>query len=389
MTFFSDFDNARLESQLAGDRFFVTYRLSGNENEARTKARDICAEQSVEFPVELLPPGAIPEKIVGRIEEFRRETEGTWLATISFAEEIAGGEFTQFLNVIFGNISIKAGIQVARIVPSQAIYEMLPGPRFGVPGIRQILGERRSPPLFTALKPMGLSARNFAGLASTFVKAGIEIVKDDHGLSDQVFAPFEDRVRLCAGAVNEANAKFGRKSIYVPNITGPLEKLLDRAHRARELGAGGLMISPGLTGIDGLRMLAQADPGLPLFAHPSFIGSYVMHREQGIACGVFFGAIMRLAGADATIFPNYGGRFPLSQADCMDIATGCREPMGGLKPIFPSPAGGMELTNIAEMVDCYGNDMLVLVGSGLFRLGGDLVANVQRFRKEILEMCPK
>lgn len=381
--FFDDFDSSRLESQLSGDRFIVTYRLSGDETEARSKAEDICAEQTVEFSVALLPPGAIPEHVVGRIENFQNENKTSWLARISFAEEIAAGEFTQFLNVIFGNISIKRGIQVAGIETSCKITNMLPGPKFGIPGIRKLIGVPDRPPLFTALKPMGLSAQNLARLASQFVEGGIDIIKDDHGLSDQIFAPFEDRVRYCADAVNEANAKFGRKSIYVPNITAPLEKLIDRAYLAKKLGAGGVMISPGLTGLDSLRMLADASLELPIFVHPAFIGSYVMSHEQGIACGVLFGTLMRMAGGDASIFPNYGGRFPLSVDDCVDIVKASRDPLGGLLPIFPTPAGGMELKNVREMIDRYGNDTLVLVGSGMFRLGDNLVDNCRRFLDEV------
>ena len=377
--FFDDFENSRLENQLSGNRFSLVYRLSGDEKTARDRAADICAEQSVEFPCRLLPPGAIPEKIVGQIEDFRRESEESWLATIHFAEEIAAGEFTQFLNVLFGNISIKQGIQVAAVRPSAGILAKLPGPRFGIEGIRAIVGVSDRPPLFTALKPMGLSAQNLANLATRFVEGGIDIIKDDHGLSDQIFAPFEERVRLCAEAVHAANAKFGRKAIYVPNITAPLEELPDRAWQAKELGAGGIMISPGLTGLDALRMLAKKEIGLPIFAHPAFIGSYVMSPVQGICCGVLFGTLMRLAGADATIFPNYGGRFPLSVDDCLGIVAACKEPLGATRPIFPSPAGGMELKNIREMVDRYGNDMLVLVGSGLFGCGPNLLENCRRF----------
>jgi ribulose-bisphosphate carboxylase large chain len=327
----------------------------------------------------------IPEKIVGHIEQFDRESETTWLARISFAEELAAGEWTQFLNVVFGNISIKQGIQVTALeLPTElgdALANIFPGPQFGIAGIRKIIDVPVRPPLFTALKPMGLSAQNLARLASRFVEGGIDIIKDDHGLSDQVFAPFEERVVRCADAVREANERFHCRSIYVPNITAPAERILDRAVWAKEHGAGGLLLSPGLTGLDTLRHLASLKLGLPIFAHPAFIGSYVMSREHGIDCGVLFGTLMRLAGADATIFPNYGGRFPLSVDDCVGIVRASREPLGELLPIFPTPAGGMELQNIGEMLGRYGNDTLVLVGSGLFRNSDDLIANCRRFRE--------
>ncbi|MDR1964724.1 MAG: hypothetical protein LBQ50_13195 [Planctomycetaceae bacterium] len=386
LMFFDDYDPVRLENQLSGNRFIVIYRLSGDETTARNRATDICAEQTVEFPVRLLPSGVMPEKIVGRIEQFERKDETSWLATISYADEIAAGELTQFLNVVFGNISIKQGIQVVALRPSQGILDKLPGPRFGIAGIRQLVKVPKRPPLFTALKPMGLSAQNLARLAGQFAEGGIDIIKDDHGLSDQCFAPFEERVSCCAAAVQEVNSRLGRNAIYVPNITAPIELFFDRAIRAKELGAGGLMVTPGLVGLDSLRYLAQIQLGLPIIVHPAFIGSYAVN-PQGICCRVLFGTLMRLAGADATIFPNYGGRFPLSQEDCMEIVTASRENLGTMPPIFPCPAGGMELKNIQDMVQNYGNDMLVLIGSGLFSNSNNLISNCQRFLEEIEKSC--
>ena len=385
--FFDDFDNFSLDAHLGGNRFSVVYRLSGDEKTARNKAEDICSEQSVEFPVDLLPPGTIPEKIMGRIEHFGQESPVGWLATISFAEEIAAGEWTQFLNVLFGNISIKRGIQVVAFERGDALAGLFPGPKFGIAGIRKLIEVPTRPPLFTALKPMGLSAQNLARLAGRFVEGGIDIIKDDHGLSDQVFSPFEERVVRCVDAVKEANMRFGCHSIYVPNITAPAERIIDRAFWAKEHGAGGILLSPGLVGLDTLRRLASLNIGVPIFVHPAFIGTYAMSPEHGIDCGMLFGTLMRLAGADATIFPNYGGRFPLSVEDCVGIVRASRKPMGNVLPIFPTPAGGMELKNIREMLNRYGHDTLILVGSGLFRCGDDLIANCRRFQEAVSDQA--
>jgi ribulose-bisphosphate carboxylase large chain len=348
----------------------------------------------VEFPLRLLPPGAIPRDLTGRVERLEKEIPekadkadkkggDRYLATISFADEVASGEFTQFLNVVFGNISIKRGIQVVRVCPDEAVLAFSPGPRHGVDGIRKLVGVFDRPLLFTALKPLGLSAADMANLAGQFAEGGVDIVKDDHGLTNQVFAPFEERVALCAAAVQNANAKLGRetKTLYVPNVTAPAGQILARARRAKELGAGGILVTPGLVGLDTMRELA-ASQMLPIFAHPAFIGTYALNT-QGIACDVLFGTLMRMAGADAVIFPNYGGRFPLSKEECLGIARAGKEKLGALKPLFPAPAGGMELANIEEMVLTYGLDMLALVGGGLFACGGDLAGNYRRFSTEL------
>ena len=45
---------------------------------------------------------------------------------------------------------------------------------------------------------MGLPAHALADLAYQFALGGIDIIKDDHGLADQSFAPFKERVELDA-----------------------------------------------------------------------------------------------------------------------------------------------------------------------------------------------
>lgn len=384
--------------QLSGERFRVTYLLMGSEAEAREKAAAICLEQTVEFPDELTPPGDIRQKVVGRVESFGQALPveplspagpaesfslvrpERWEAVISYAAETVGGELTQLLNVIFGNSSIKPSIRVQRLDLPETMLAEFRGPRFGREGLREYLNVRDRPLLCTALKPMGLSAADLAELTYQFALGGIDIIKDDHGLADQPFAPFEERVALCAEAVQRANRETGRRSIYMPNVSAPADRIVERALFARRMGAGGLLVSPGLVGMDAMRMLADDDRvALPIMSHPALQGSFVTSPESGISHGALFGQIARLAGADATIFPNYGGRFAFSKAECQSIADATRAPLGAIRPIFPAPGGGMSLECVPDMLQLYGRDVIFLIGGGLFRAGSDLVKNCRYF----------
>lgn len=366
--------------KLPADRFNVVYKIFGPKQEAYAKALDICLEQTVEFPGELVPEGIIKDNIVGRVEVFEEIEKNIFQAEISYPVDAAAGEFTQLLNVIFGNISILPDIRVEKLKLSPKITELFKGPRFGIEGIRKLLDAKKRPLLFTALKPMGLTSKELATLAYKFALGGIDIIKDDHGLSNQSFSPFEERVRLCAAAVRQANEKTGGKSIYVPNITAPANKVLERAKIAKQLGAGGLLIAPGLTGLDVMREIAEDDSiALPIISHPAFQGSYVIGRG-GISHSVLFGEINRLAGVDVTIYPNFGGRFSFSREECKGIAISSKEEFGHLKPIFPCPAGGMTLESIPESIKVYGNDVIFLIGGGLFRRGPDIVENCKYFK---------
>jgi ribulose-bisphosphate carboxylase large chain len=366
---------------LSHERFSVVYSLVGDERTTHEKARDICREQTVEVPDALVPDGMIRTHILGRIESFKARDEGGYSARISYAVEIAGRDLTQLLNVLFGNISLKTGIRAERLDLPEAMLQSFKGPRFGRSGLRTLLGVPETPLLCTALKPLGLSAEGLAELAYRFALGGIEIIKDDHGLADQGFARFHDRVRLCTQAVQRANQETGLRCRYVPNVTAPFDQIHARARCAKEHGAGGLLVAPGLTGLDAMRCLADDDTlALPILAHPAFQGTYVLYPTSGMSHQLLFGQLARLAGADATIYPNFGGRFGFTRDECRSILRGTKMAMGSLQSIFPAPGGGMSLDRVPEMLAVYGRDVILLIGGGLMTPGADLVDNCRRFR---------
>jgi ribulose-bisphosphate carboxylase large chain len=369
------------------ERFQVVYHILGDEQEVRERARGICLEQTVEVDDALVPPGFIREQVVGRVEAVRPLRQGTGpagAATISYSLDTTAFELTQLLNVVFGNTSLKSGIRVASLSLPPSLRERFRGPRFGVEGLRRLLGVAARPLLCTALKPMGTGPAGLADMAARFARGGIDVIKDDHGLTDQPFCRFRDRVRACVEAVRRANATTGTGAIYVPNVTAPAAELLERARFARECGAGGLLVAPGLVGFDSMRMLAEDDAlGLPIFSHPALLGSMVVSAENGVDHGVLFGHLQRLAGADASIYPNWGGRFGFSREECVDIAQACREALPGMAPIFPAPGGGMTLERVSEMLECYGSDVLFLVGGALYGRSSDLEDNARHFRSMV------
>ncbi|MBI4675218.1 MAG: ribulose 1,5-bisphosphate carboxylase large subunit [Chloroflexi bacterium] len=366
----------------SGERFTATYRLTGDADSARAKAQDICLEQTVELPDELVTDETIRGNVFGRIESFTPLDGIAFEARISFSVEIVGNELSQLVNVLFGNISLKPGIRLERVELSPALLENFRGPRFGRAGLRDFLKVPERPLLCTALKPMGMSAAQLADLAYQLALGGIDMIKDDHGLADQSFAPYEERVAQCAAAVARANAETHGHSVYAPNVTAPAPRVHERALFAKQNGAGALLICPGITGLDAMRALADDERlALPILSHPAMQGSLVANATTGISHFCLFGQLNRLAGADAAIFPNAGGRFFFTRDDCLALSAGCAAPMGDIKPIFPTPAGGMSLERVPEMRALYGRDVMFLIGGGLRSHSPDLVANCRYFQE--------
>jgi ribulose-bisphosphate carboxylase large chain len=374
-------ENQSSKNMISGDRFKVVYKIKGDKELALSRANDICYEQTVEFPPDITPEGFINDNIVGRIESFEPVEKDTFHATISFANEVATSELTQLLNVIYGNISIKPGIYVESIDFNENLLKPFKGPRFGIHKFREYLAINNRPILCTALKPMGLTTKGLSELAYLFAKGGIDIIKDDHGIANQPFSKFEERVIECTKSINKANKETGFNCIYAPNITAPFSEIINRAKFAKEAGAGALLISPGLTGFDAMRTIAEDDSiGLPILSHPAFLGSYLIN-ENGISHFALLGQLMRISGADATIYPNFGGRFSFSILECENIIKGAYTSMFHIKPCFPTPGGGMDYKNIHLMQKVYGTDVIYLIGGGLFKYSEDIVKNAQQFKE--------
>ena len=67
------------------------------------------------------------------------------------------------------------------------------------------------------------------------------------------------------------------------------------------------------------------------------LGGGSKNEVRGFSHGVLLGLLPRLAGCDATIFPNFGGRFGFSKDECKDIQNACTSILGTKPAIFPSP----------------------------------------------------
>lgn len=379
---FDFYDDRVLREQISGERFAVSYRILGSEREVLDKARNLCVEQTVEFPAQHIDCETIQSDIIGKIENVSDMENGWFRVTVSYAEEIAGEDFPQFLNVLFGNSSILPDITLERVDLSPGLKKLFTGPRYGVEGLREKLKAKDRPFTFSALKPMGLPPKALAELAYNLALGGIDLIKDDHGLMNQPFAPYRERVQAVTEAVSRANQETGGHTAYIPNISGSCRDMADRVKLAEDCGAGGVMLAPGLVGFDMFYSVSQSTK-LIVVGHPAFIGANIDRGRGGIDCACLIGQLPRLAGADIMVFPNFGGRFSLTQEQCRRISDMAREDIGGVKPMVPCPAGGMTVEKVEMMRQFYGQDVALLIGGSLLTQPGSLADNCRIFKDKI------
>lgn len=368
-------------------RFTATYRIAASDyEEAKKLAFGIAVEQTVECPYELVKGTAIGDTIVGQVDDVKKAEEDAYYAVISYDPEAVGDEMAEFLNMLFGNTSLQPGIRLMSFELPDTMYNRFPGPRYGRTGIRDLCGVESGPILMSAVKPLGRSPKELGKMVYDLALGGCPIIKDDHSLLNQSYAPFKERVLQCVMALADANEKTGRKSMYVANCTADGLQFLDRAYEAQEIGANGIMAAPAITGMTLIRDLARADDfHLPIFLHPCFSGPLVLSEDSGISPFCYYGQLSRLTGADAVIFTSFGGRFSFSREVCQKICEGTEETMGDLKSIFPVPSGGMRWQLFRDMYRTYGPDTIFLVGGALQTQGPDLTENTKFFLEKLRE----
>jgi ribulose-bisphosphate carboxylase large chain len=340
--------------------------LAASEEAARTFARDLTIEQTVEIP-EGCYSRRIEEQVVARTESLRPLSDGCWQLTSSVSPEIVGGQLGQLLNVLFGNVSLFRGVRLTAVEWPEAILAELPGPTYGIDGLRDLCGVARRPLLCGAVKPVGKTAEELAADCRQFALGGADLIKDDHSLADQETAPFTLRVARCQQAVVEANAETGGNTLYLPNLPGDPGRLVERLAWLRKVGCAGVMVSPMLFGLEATCHLARARD-LAILGHPTFTGAF-FGDDHGIAREVLLGEIYRLIGCDGVIYVNVGGRFAWTLEQCQAVNAALRAPLPGIRPAFPVPAGGVQAGEVGVHVERYGLETMILIGGSLYQQG--------------------
>jgi ribulose-bisphosphate carboxylase large chain len=362
------------------ERITVTYHVRSTAAEIEARAQGIAVEQSVEMPLAAIRDAHVLTDIVGAVEGIEDLGGALFAVRIGLAAETVGQDAGQFLNMLFGNTSLHEDVVLKDVVAPAALATVFGGPRQGIAGLRQRLRTPARALTGSALKPQGLPPQQLGMLAEAFAKGGLDFIKDDHGLSDQRFSPFADRVRACARGVARGVRATGHPTRYIPSITGDLDTMREQIRLARNEGLDCVMVAPMICGFPALQSLRRAFPDMAFFAHPSMGGA------ARIAPELLIGSLFRLLGADAVIFPSFGGRFGYSQSTCRQLAENARRTDDGLRAVLPVPAGGMTLQRTQEILEFYGPDTMLLIGGNLLLAGDRITEETELFVRAVGDM---
>lgn len=357
-------------------RLRATYYIRSDARSIERRAQALAVEQSVEMPLAAVDDPFVRTEIVGQVETIAPMENGQFEVRIALASETVGSDPGQLLNMLFGNSSLQEDVLLHDVELPSGLAHCFGGPRHGLHGLRRRVGAGARALTCSPLKPQGLSPQRLADLAQRYALGGIDFIKDDHGLADQFYAPFEARVATIAKALGKIDRRSG-PARYVPSLSGDLDTMRRQIATAIAVGLDTVLVAPMIAGLSNFHRLVREHPQIAFVAHPAMAGA------ARIAPALLLGKLFRVLGADAVVFPNYGGRFGYSPETCRALA---REALGSrdhLAPCVPVPAGGMDTGRVAEMLDFYGAGVMLLIGGALLEAGAQLIEATASFVEQV------
>jgi ribulose-bisphosphate carboxylase large chain len=355
------------------ESFQAIYRIHSNADAIEARAAALALEQSVEMPDSAIRSEYVRKHTLGQVASVSALEPGFFRVTLNLSVATTGLEVGQLMNMLFGNCSLQGDVQLIDVEFPSSLLNAFPGPRFGIEGIRRWLDVPARALTCTALKPQGLSPTELAALCSTFAAAGIDVIKDDHGIANQSYSPFAARVQACQDAVNEVARQTGKRACYAPSLSGGPRQLAEQLKVVAGEGVRMVLAAPMIMGLPVFHEIVRDQLQVPVMAHPALSGAL------RIAPPLFYGKLFRLFGADAVIFPNFGGRFSFCRDACQALVGAARAPWGDCASALPVPAGGMSVERVPEMIEAYGRDTMLLIGGGLLSAGDALAERCREF----------
>ncbi len=293
----------------------VTYRLE-TSGDIEALAGKIAADQSTGTFTEL--PGETEDvraRCAARVDEIRplEPTSAPTIpdpggsgpyhradAIIAYPLEAVGTDIAALATITIGGVYGVRGLTGIRVMDIELpdAWSCHPGPQFGIPGSRRLMGVFEGPMIASIIKPsLGLLPEETAAVVRELCDAGVDFIKDDEKLMNPGYSSLEDRVKAIMPVIKDHEQETGKKVMYAFGISSADPDMMMRNHDlVLEAGGNAAVININSIGYGGMSFLRKRSK-LCLHAHRN--GWDVLTRHPGL--GMEFRAyqkIWRLLGVD-------------------------------------------------------------------------------------------
>ncbi len=345
-------------------------------------AGGVAAESSVGTWTELTTIKPYVEKLAARVFSI----DGNNIRIAYPVELFEQGNMPNILSSVAGNVFGLRALKNLRLkdihLPRDLVRSFM-GPKFGIDGVRELLGVKDRPLVGTIIKPkLGLKTKDHAKVAYDAWTGGCDVVKDDENLSSQSFNPFQDRIVATLEMRDRAEEETGEKKVYMANITSETEEMLKRAQFVKDHGGRYLMIDILTCGFSALQTVREQDFGLVIHAHRAGHAAFTKNPKHGVSMKVI-AKVARIIGVDQLHVGTVVGKMSETQEEVSENCEALRTDMYGVNEVFPVASGGLHPGLVPALMKFFGKDFVIQAGGGIHGHSGGTVSGAKAMRQAV------
>lgn len=378
--FYSKELNRMYEGLNLDDYVIATYLVGGKKDEdPMVKAASMGIEQTTGSWTDV--PGETPElrekyaaktMAVYEVPDIENEEDLTdglrwYVMKIAYPSVNIDDNLPLFFATVIGNISALPNIKLIDVEFGKKFVSKFKGPKFGIEGVRDILGVHNRPLLNNMIKPCtGYTPEVGAKLFYDAAVGGVDIIKDDELIGgDRAFNTIEERCIKYMKEAAKADAIKGETTMFACNITDEVSRLKENAMKAIKAGTNCIMVDVVGIGFSALRALAE-DPeiNVPILAHAAAGGALFTSRYQGISSNVMY-KLIRLCGADIVVNSSPYGKFDILKSKYIKTTICLQSDFYHIKPSLPLYGGGVIPGLVKQTLEDGGIDCVLGVGAAI------------------------
>ncbi|HEY3761073.1 MAG TPA: ribulose-bisphosphate carboxylase large subunit family protein [Verrucomicrobiae bacterium] len=303
---------------------------------------------------------------------------------VSWSLENMGFNLPTLVSTIQGNLyelSQFSGLKLMDLELPPSFAKHFRGPKFGVPGCRQLTGAQNRPLIGTIIKPsIGLTPQQTADLVKTLAEAGIDFIKDDELMADPPHSPFDARVDAVMRVINAHAERTGKKVMYAFNISDELDAM--QRHYEKIVASGGTcaMLSLNSVGLAAAKKICDIG-ALAIHGHRNGWGALNRHPLLGIEFPAYQ-KIWRLAGVDQIHVNGIANKFWESDDSVVRSIDACLKPLLGGMSVLPVVSSGQWGGQACETYRrTHTVDLLYMAGGGIMAHPHGAAAGVRSLQK--------
>jgi ribulose-bisphosphate carboxylase large chain len=345
-------------------------------------AGGVAAESSVGTWTELTTIKPYVEKLAARVFSI----DGNSIRIAYPIELFERGNMPNILSSVAGNVFGLRALKNLRLNDIHLPMELtrsFRGPKFGIGGVRELVGVKDRPLVGTIIKPkLGLKTKDHAKVAYDAWVGGCDVVKDDENLSSQRFNPFDDRVVATLEMRDRAEEETGEKKVYMINITSETEEMLKRAQFVKDHGGRYLMVDILTCGFSALQTVREQDFGLVIHAHRAGHAAFTKNPKHGISMKVI-AKVARIIGVDQLHVGTVVGKMSETREEVSENCEALRTDMYGLKKVLPVASGGLYPGLVPALMKFFGKDFVIQAGGGIHGHPEGTVSGAKAMRQAV------